>query len=137
VIRNSDPDEAIPIAHERLRVDKRVVETGRVRVRTGVESHDAWVRDELAREDVQVEEVEVNREVTEIPEVRTEGDTLIIPVFEEVLVVEKRLMLRKEIRLKRRMVTKPFEKAVPLRRTTVDIERAAAPGAHSATKDNR
>jgi hypothetical protein len=33
--------------------------------------------------------------------VRQEGDTTIVPVVEEVLVVERRLMLKEEIRIKR------------------------------------
>jgi stress response protein YsnF len=120
---------AIPIAHEEARVLKRVVETGRVRVRTSVEETPTWVREELAREDVQVEWIDIGREVDEVPAVRTEGDTLIVPIFEEVLVIEKRLVLRQEIRLTRRMVTEPFEEEVALRRTRADVERTAP--AHS------
>jgi uncharacterized protein (TIGR02271 family) len=114
---------AIPLAQERLRVDKKIVERGRVVVKTHVDEQTAWVREQLAREDVQVSWVDIDREVDEPPAVRTEGDTLIIPLFEEVLVVERRLVLRQEIHLTRRRTTEHFEQPVTLRRTTADIHR--------------
>jgi uncharacterized protein (TIGR02271 family) len=135
----STPSDRIPIAHERLNVGKQTLETGRVHVRTKVSEHTEWVREELARENVEVEWVEVNRQVDAIPPIRTEGDTLIIPMFEEVLVVEKRLVLRKEIHITRRMETEPYEAAVPLRRVDADVTRSRRPGRSSPprSKGNR
>jgi uncharacterized protein (TIGR02271 family) len=123
------------IGHEELRVDKKTVETGRVRVRTHLSEQTAWVQEELAREDVEIEWVDVGREVDAVPEIRTEGDTLIIPLFEEVLVVEKRLVLRKEIHLTRRIETEPFEAQVPLRRVGADVERARRPGTNPPAQE--
>jgi uncharacterized protein (TIGR02271 family) len=120
--------QVTPLAHERVRVDKRVVETGRVTVRTNVQEHETWVQEELAREDVQVEWVNVDREIDEIPPVRTEGDTLIIPLFEEVLVVEKRLVLRQEIHVRRHMELRTFEEPVTVRRLTAEVTREGGPG---------
>jgi stress response protein YsnF len=114
---------AIPLAQERLRVDKKIVERDRVVVKTHVDERTAWVREELAREDVQVTWVDIDREVDEPPAVRTEGDTIIIPLFEEVLVVERRLVLRQEIHLTRKRSTERFDQPVTLRRTTADIHR--------------
>jgi len=82
---------------------------------------------------VQVRWIDIGREVESVPEVRTEGDTLIIPLFEEVLVVEKRLVLRQEIHLTRRMVSEPFEQEVVLRRTEAEVERE--PGSGTANPD--
>ncbi|MGI8743084.1 MAG: DUF2382 domain-containing protein [Bryobacteraceae bacterium] len=56
----------------------------------------------LFREDCDVERVPVKRMLDQPVEIRQEGDTLIIPLMEEVLVVEKRLMLREELHIKRR-----------------------------------
>ena len=113
----------IPVAHEELRVDKKIVEKGRVRIQTRVVEEPTWVRQELAREDVQVEWVDIDREVDALPEIRSEGDTLVIPLVEEVLVVEKRLVLRQEIRLTRRMVTENHEEEVKLRRVVAELDR--------------
>ena len=58
--------------------------------------------EKLYREGYSIERVKVDRLVTEPVSQRQEGDTLILPVMEEVLVVEKRMMLREEIRITRR-----------------------------------
>ncbi len=53
----------------------------------------------MFRNGYSIERVPVNRIVAESPSQRQEGDTLVLPVVEEVIVVEKRLMLREEIRI--------------------------------------
>ncbi|HEY8617049.1 YsnF/AvaK domain-containing protein [Phenylobacterium sp.] len=118
----------MPLARERLHVDKRVVETGRVTVRTRVAEEQTWVREELAREDVQVERIDIGREVDEVPQVRTEGDTLVIPIYEEIVVVEKRLVLQQEIRLTRRTETRIVEQPVTVRRLEPEVVRQDVPG---------
>jgi stress response protein YsnF len=56
--------------------------------------------------------------------VRQEGDVTIVPVLEEVLVVEKRLMLREEIRVTRRRETKRHVEHVALRTEEARVLRA-------------
>jgi uncharacterized protein (TIGR02271 family) len=116
--------QTIPLVEEDLSVDVREVETGRVRIRTLVDEHVELARADLARDRVEVERVPVGREVDEVPAVREEGDTLIVPVVEEILVVEKRLYLREELRLTRRRTVEPFEAPVTLRRTRAVVERS-------------
>jgi uncharacterized protein (TIGR02271 family) len=62
------------------------------------------VGDPLFTEDVQVERVTINRMLDAPLEVRQDGDTTIIPVVEEVITVQKRLLLREEVRITRRRV---------------------------------
>ncbi|MCA1628121.1 MAG: YsnF/AvaK domain-containing protein, partial [Acidobacteria bacterium] len=50
----------------------------------------------LLKEAVEVERVIINREVDAPVPVRYEGETMIVPVLEEMLVVEKRLVLKEE-----------------------------------------
>jgi len=57
------------------------------------------LEDKLYRDGYSIERVKVDRFITEPVAQRQEGDTLILPVMEEVLVVEKRMMLREEIRI--------------------------------------
>lgn len=122
-MQDIDPKDAIPIAQEEARVERHLVDTGRVTVRTRVEERESWVREELAREDVDVEVVDIGCEVDAPPPIRTEDGVLIIPLFEEVLVIEKRLFLRQEIHLKRRLTTETVEQPVKLRRTEADVRR--------------
>jgi hypothetical protein len=58
----------IPLVEEEVRISKRAVETGRVRVSTVVDEHEEVVRDLLLREDVRVERVPIGRQVAEIPQ---------------------------------------------------------------------
>lgn len=81
----------LAIMEEELRVEKRQVATGKVRVRTTTELAEELARATLQGESVEVTRVPVDREITVAPSVRTEGEVTIIPVIEEVLVVEKRL----------------------------------------------
>jgi stress response protein YsnF len=51
------------------------------------------------KERVNVDRIEINRFVDGPVPVRYEGDVMIVPVLEEVLVIEKRLMLKEELRV--------------------------------------
>jgi uncharacterized protein (TIGR02271 family) len=117
-------DEAtLPLAAEELSVSKEVRETGRVRVRTHTEEREAWVDETLSGEHVEIETVRVEREVDAAPAVRQEGDTTIIPVVEEVLIVERRLILKEEIRVKRVSTATEHRERVQLRSQQAAIER--------------
>jgi stress response protein YsnF len=56
-----------------------------------------------------------------IPEVREEGDTLVIPVVEEVLTIERRLVLKEEIRIQRVRATHLYEESVNVHSQEVTI----------------
>ncbi len=56
----------------------------------------------LFADEVAVERVPVNRIVDQMPETRQDGDVLIVPVVEEVLTIQKRLLLKEEVRIQRR-----------------------------------
>jgi stress response protein YsnF len=117
----------VPIAEETAVVDRETVTSGRVRVTTAVEWHDETVAAELSTEKVEVTTVPVGRVVVEPPRVRVEGDVTIVPVVEEQLVVERRLVLREEIHLRRVTETTPVELPVTLRRQRAEIERSEGP----------
>ena len=114
----------LPIVEEELRVEKRQVSTGKVTVRTTTEVSDEVARATLEGESVEVTRVPVNREVTSAPAVRTEGDLTIIPVLEEIVVVEKRLVLKEEIHLRRTVTREDVEVPVQLRKQHAVVEHA-------------
>ena len=113
----------VPVVEEELRVGKRVVETGRVRVTKNVREREEVVDEPLVREEYDVERVPVNVFVDEPVGPRHEGDTLIIPVLEEVLVVEKRLLVREELRITRRQTEERETRRVTLLSEEVSVER--------------
>ncbi len=106
-----------------MRVEKRQVTTGRVRVRTVVEVVQEPVRASLEEETVEVTRVPVGREIDQAPEVRTENGVTIVPVVEEVLVVEKRLVLKEELHIRRTVRTEEVEIPVELRKQRAEVER--------------
>lgn len=124
--RPEGADVRLPLFEEVARLDKRSVVTERLRLNTTVREHDERVEAALRSDDVSVETIQLDRVVAEAPQVRQEGDTLIVPVLEEVLVVETRLVLKQEIRIKRRVRTRTEEHTVRLRAEDVQIEHVAA-----------
>jgi uncharacterized protein (TIGR02271 family) len=113
----------IPLVEERLAISKREVETGRLRVRVAVDAREEVVAAELARDEVEIRRVPMNRPLSELPSVRLEGNTTIIPVVEEEVVVEKRLLLVEEIHVSRRTTSAREEIPVTLRAERAEIER--------------
>jgi stress response protein YsnF len=95
-----DGATAIPLTEERLVIGKRLVETGRLRVSVRTETAEEVIRETLRSRHAEVERVTLGHEVTEVPQTRQEGEVLIVPIVEEILVIEKRLVLKEEIRLR-------------------------------------
>jgi len=117
--------DAVPVLEESIRIEKAVRETDRVLINTTVRERTEFVDLDLLVGDALLERVSINEVVEKAPAVRQEGDTVIIPVLEEVLVVEKRLVLKEEIRIRRREVIEHVHEPVQLRSEEVSLARAA------------
>jgi uncharacterized protein (TIGR02271 family) len=126
-------ETVVPLFSEEVSVSKRVVPRSRVRVSRTTHQRDELVELPLARERVEVERVAIGRPIDAVPPVREEGDTIIVPVVEEVLVVERRLVLKEEVRIRRIHETELHQERVTLRTqeaaiTRAPIERSAPAG---------
>lgn len=121
--QQADDTRVIPVIEETLDVQKRRVETGGVRITKVVHEREEVVDEPLFREEVSVERVALNRVLDGPVPVRYEGEVTIIPLVEEVLVVEKRLMLKEELRITRRRVAEHKPQQITLRREEVILER--------------
>lgn len=126
----------VPVVAETLQVEKRRVEAGGVRVRKVVREREEVVDEPLLREEVQVKRVAVGRIVDGPVPVRHVGDTMIIPLLEEVLVVEKRLMLKEELHVRKDSVETHRPQRVTLRSEEAFVERVGEEGAPSADGDD-
>ena len=120
----SEEDVVVPLVEESVEVAKRVVESGKVRVRKTVKTTEQIVDEPVMREEVTVERVVLNRPIDAPVGPRQEGDTLIVPLLEEILVVEKRLILREEVRITRRKVEERSQQTVTLRSEQAEVERS-------------
>jgi uncharacterized protein (TIGR02271 family) len=108
---------------EALSVGKETVETGRLRVSKHTRTREAFVDQSLSKEHAEVETIPIGRQISEMPSVRQEGDTTIIPIVEEVLHTERRLILKEEVRITRRRDTEQFHDRVTLRYQEAVITR--------------
>jgi uncharacterized protein (TIGR02271 family) len=122
----ADPRElplVLPVLAEALDVQTRRVETGRVRIHKTVQAREVLVDEPLLQEEVAIERVPVNRVVEGPIPVRYEGDTMIISLLEEVLVVDTRLLLKEEVHITTRRTETHTPERVTLRHEDVTIER--------------
>lgn len=120
--------ETLSLMEEVLRVGKRTVETGRVRVSvlTDVEQHQ--VRETLRSRRVEVDRVPSGRRLAPgeaMPQTRMEGEVLIVPIVEEMMVLEKRLVVTEELHIRVVHAVDPVERLVPLRRQRAVVEHLA------------
>jgi len=118
----------VPILEEEARVEKRRVTTGKVRIRSVVEDVEEIAQATLEEETVDIARVPVDRIVDEVPAVRTENGVTIVPLLEEVLFVEKRLVLKEELHIRRRVSSETVEVPVTLRKERAVVERVPPVG---------
>ncbi|WP_409564883.1 YsnF/AvaK domain-containing protein [Methylobacterium sp. J-026] len=121
----------LPLIEETARIDKQAVETGRVRVSTRTETVDQVLRESLRSQTVEVTRVPVNRTLSEgevPPVIREENGVTVIPVLEEILVAEKRLVLKEEVHVRRSSADEDVEVPVTLRKQRAVVERVSPDG---------
>lgn len=112
----------IPVMEEEALINKRQVETGKVRVKKVVQEKQETVDVPLLSEEVEIKRVAINRPVDSPVAVRREGDTLILSLLEEVLVVQKQLLLKEEVHITTKRSERHQPQQVTLRREEVMVE---------------
>ena len=121
--------DTIELVEETARVDVVERMTGRVEVRTRTETVEESVDTVLESVTADVERVSIDRYLEEgedVPRARQVGDTWILPVLEEVVVVQKRLLFKEEVRVTQRGERQDVSVPVSLRRQVAEIERTPA-----------
>jgi stress response protein YsnF len=116
-------ETVIPLFEEALSVSRRVVPTSRVQVSRVTHSHEHLVDELLERERVEVERVAIDKPIDRMPSVREDGDCLIFPVVEEVLKIERVLVLKEEVRIRRVKGTERYQERVTLRKQEAVVNR--------------
>jgi uncharacterized protein (TIGR02271 family) len=100
---------------EELTVEKEAIETGRVRVSKQTHTREVVIDEDLLRERAEIETIPIGRQIFEMPTIRHEGETTIIPIVEEVLHTERRLFLKEEVRITRKKTTDQFHDRITVR----------------------
>jgi stress response protein YsnF len=116
-------ETVIPLFEEAVSVSRRVVPTSRVQVSRVTHSHEHLVDELLERERVEVERVVIDKPIERMPSVREEGDCLVFPVVEEVLKIERVLVLKEEVRIRRVKGTERYQERVTLRKQEAVVNR--------------
>ena len=117
-------DEVVVRLHaEEVSVAKKRVVTGQVKVEAITRENEQLVEELLEQDHVEIGRTAIGKQVDKAPEVREEGDTLIIPILEEIVVVERRLVLKEEVRIRRVREKQPYRERVVVRKQEAVITR--------------
>ena len=119
-------DVVVPLYAEDVIVARRSVAGDTVRVRTVTREREHLINETVTHGTVAVERVQIGRYVETVPEIREEEETIIVPVVEEVIFVEKKLFLKEEVHLRRERRSEPFQELVTLRQQAAVITRVGA-----------
>ena len=129
-------DEAetrVPLFAEEAHIDKVEVVSERVRITTSTDEREAIAKGVIERGALRVERVAVEREVDAAPPPREDGDTTIISLVEERLVVEKRLFVVEELRVTLERTREDVAMPVMVRATRASIEHLLDPSTEEHT----
>ena len=113
----------IPVIQEQIVIDKQVIETSKVRVRKTVLEETASLNIPLIQESYDVQRVPAQQVLDNPPGVRYEGDTIVVPVMREIVIIEKKYELIEEVRLTKRTTAIPHIQEITLLKEQVQVER--------------
>jgi uncharacterized protein (TIGR02271 family) len=121
----SEEDLRVQRSEEELRAGVREREAGRVNIKKSVRTEHEVVRVPRRREEVEIERVPVEgeaREASGATEANIGEDEVVLQVFEEEVVVTKRVVLKEEIRLRKKVAWDEEIVEVDLRKEEVEVD---------------
>ena len=124
-------DLRVQRSEEELRAGVREREAGQVNVKKSVRTEREVVRGPKRREEVVIERVPVvgeAREASTATEADIGEDEVVVQVFEEEIVVSKKIVLKEEIRIRKRVAWDEEAVEVDLRKEEVEIDDQSARG---------
>ncbi|HPU50224.1 MAG TPA: DUF2382 domain-containing protein [Burkholderiaceae bacterium] len=135
--RPADTAIDLPVIEEDIRIGREEVSTGALRVR--VEQREGTVEIDLESTlySADVQRVAVGREVDEMRPPYQDGSVLVVPVYEETIVLQRRWVLKEELRIHRTAEQRRWTEPVVVRRDHALIERRDADGTWSAAEPAR
>jgi uncharacterized protein (TIGR02271 family) len=116
----------LPVLEEVATISKQTVPTGHVRLEKTVDIHTQTISEPLRREEAVVERVTVGTVVDPVspPQVRIENGVTIVPVLEEILFIEKRLILKEELHIRHSVSEVVETHDIPLKKEQVIVNRS-------------
>ena len=126
-----EADLRVQRSEEEVSAGVRERETGSVKVRKSVHTERGVFRVPKWREEVDIERVPVEgeaREASGATEADIGEDEVVVQVFEEEIVITKRVVLKEEIRLRKTVVWEEETVEVDLRKEEVEIDDSTERG---------
>lgn len=117
------PEVVLPLHEEQASITKQPIVTGRVRISRVTHEHGQLLNEALVREQIEINRTPIGQLIEAMPPIRQEGDVIVIPIVEEILVVERRLVLKEEVRVRRVRTSKNYGERVMLRRQEAVVSR--------------
>lgn len=108
-----------PVIHDQVR--------GRAVIHKRVETVDRGITVDLRHQHAAIERRPIGEEVATAPPARWEGDTWILPLVEEEIVIQKRLVLREEVRITVESITERRIIPASIRREVVEVTEETDP----------
>ncbi len=123
--QKAERQESIPLAEEQAEVSTTRVVDRRIRIQRSTTSAEQLLEAELWREEVEITRVEKNEPVEEgyFPQVRQEGEVLIVPVIEEQVEIIRRHILKEEVHIHKLKKREHFQQQVTLRSQEIEINK--------------
>ncbi|MDQ2719783.1 MAG: YsnF/AvaK domain-containing protein [Bacteroidota bacterium] len=121
-IANDKNVKSLEVIEEEVVISKKLIETGKVKISKKVNEYQQLVNTSLIHEEIDIKTIPINKYIETAPEpIRHEGDTMIIPVIKEVVVV--RIMLVEEIHITKKKVPTNDSQTISLSKEEIVIER--------------
>ncbi|AUX92159.1 DUF2382 domain-containing protein [Mixta gaviniae] len=123
--QQAEQQDVIPLAEEQAEVSTTRVVDRRVRIHRSTTTAEKLLETELWHEEVEITHVEKNETLEEgyFPQVRQEGDVLIVPVIEEQVEIIRRHILKEEVHIHKLKKNEPFQQKVTLRSQEIEISK--------------
>ena len=118
--------DVLRLSVEEASITKQPRQGATVRVAAITREQTVELDETIHHERVEVERVLMDVAVDAMPDIRVEGDTTIIPIVEEVLIVTRGLRLKEEVRLRRIRSATPHRATVTVRAQEAVITRTEA-----------
>ena len=119
-------DLRIPLHVEEVSVSRREIKKANVQIALITGTREQLIDEELTHVRVEIERVPIGRTIEVVPPISQEGDITIIPVVEEIVVVERRLVLKEEVRVRRVSTKEQHQETVVLRQQEAVVTREEA-----------
>lgn len=132
-----EKDNYLVLSEERLEVGKEQVQAGEAHVRKHVETEHVQERVPVTREEVTIERRPVSGELMHAGSAQIGEDEIVVPIMEERLVTEKRVVPVEEVVIRKTARTEEQVVEADLRKERVDIDEATTRAQREPRRDEQ